>query len=156
MSDCRGLVSSVSEASVTRYFSVAEANSMIQRLELAFGRMLQMKAQVREVYTRLEEAGLAPSGDDFDTAPPGAGSGAINDLTTLKMLIDALKADVNALNDAGCMIKDIDEGIVDWRASRGGSDVLLCWKLGEKEVGYWHDPEAGFAGRRPISELYED
>ena len=129
---------------------------MIKQLELSFGRMLQMKAQVRQVYARLEEAGFAPSGDEFDTAPRGAGSDTVNDLTTLKMLIDALKAEVNALNDAGCLIKDIDEGIVDWRASKGGNDVLLCWKLGEKEVGYWHAPDAGFAGRRPISELYED
>lgn len=129
---------------------------MIKQLELTFGRMLQMKAQVRLVYVRLEEAGFAPAGDEFDIAPPGASAGTINDLTTLKTLIDALKVDVNALSEAGCLIKDIDEGIVDWRASKGGNDVLLCWKLGEKEVGYWHDREAGFAGRRPISELYED
>ena len=129
---------------------------MIQDLELAFGRMLQMKAHVRSVYARLEEAGYAPGGDDFDIAPEGAGAGIVNDLTTLKTLIDALKVEMNALNDAGCLIKDIDEGIVDWYAMRGDRDVLLCWKLGEKEVAFWHDPEAGFAGRRPLSELGDE
>lgn len=129
---------------------------MIGDLELAFGRMLQMKAQVRSVYARLETAGYAPGGDEFDVAPEGAASGIVNDLTTLRTLIDALRVEMHALNTAGCLVKDIDEGIVDWYAMHGGRDVLLCWKLGEKEIGFWHEPEAGFAGRRPISELGED
>ncbi len=129
---------------------------MIEALELTFGRMLQMKVQVRTVYAQLEEVGFAPGGDDFDIAPDGASVAVINGLTTLKTLIDALKVEVSALNDAGCLIKDIDEGIVDWYASRGDRDVLLCWKLGEKEVGFWHDPETGFGERRPISELFDD
>jgi len=146
----------VSDPAEKRYFSVAEANAMIRNLELTFGRMLQMKAQVRMVYAQLEETGFAPGEDDFEIAPAGAGADVVNLLTTLKTLIDALRVDVNALKDAGCLIKDIDEGIVDWRASRKGSDVLLCWKLGEKEVGFWHQPDVGFAGRRPISELLDD
>ncbi len=129
---------------------------MVEHLERVFGRMLQMKAQVHTVYARLEEAGFAPGGDDFDLAPDGASGEIINYLSTLKTLIDALKVEVNALNDAGCLIKDIDECIVDWYASRGDRDVLLCWKLGEKEVGFWHDADAGLAGRRPISELFDD
>ncbi len=129
---------------------------MIETLELTFGRILQMKVQVRTVYGQLEEVGFAPGGDDFDIAPDGASTAVINGLTTLKTLIDALKVEVDALNDVGCLIKDMDEGIVDWYASRGDRDVLLCWKLGEKEVAFWHDPDTGFAGRRPISELFDD
>jgi hypothetical protein len=114
-----------------------------------------MKAHVRTVYARLEEVGCAPGGDDFDPAPAGVGAEVVNDLTTLKTLIDALKVEVKSLDDAGCLVKDIDEGIVDWYASRGNCDVLLCWKLGEKEIGYWHDLDAGFAERRPISEFLD-
>lgn len=129
---------------------------MIETLELTFGRILQMKVQVRTVYGQLEEVGFAPGGDDLDIAPDGASTAVINGLTTLKTLIDALKVEVDALNDVGCLIKDMDEGIVDWYASRGDRDVLLCWKLGEKEVAFWHDSDTGFAGRRPISELFDD
>jgi len=146
----------VSDAPARRYFTVAEANAMIAELERAFGRMLQMKAQVRNAYASLEGSGFAPAGDDFDPAPAGAGAAEINDLTTLKMLIDALKVEVKTLSDIGCQVKNMDEGIVDWFANTGDRDVLLCWKLGEKEIGYWHDPDAGFAGRRPISELFDD
>ncbi len=146
----------MSDVSARRYFSVAEANAMIENLERVFGRMLQMKAQVRTVYAWLEEAGFAPAGDDFDVAPDGASTEIVNRLTTLKTLVDALEVDVKALDDAGCLLKNIDEGIVDWYLSRGDRDVLLCWKLGEKQVRFWHDPEAGFAGRRPIGELFDD
>ena len=129
---------------------------MIDDLERIFGRILQMKAQVRSVYKRLEEAGYAPGGDEFDHAPSGARAEIVNDLTTLKTLIEALKAEVKALDEAGCLVKDIDDGVVDWYATRGDREVLLCWKLGEKEVAYWHDLDAGFAARRPISELFDD
>ena len=61
----------MSDDAPTRYFSVAEANEMIKDLELTFGRMLQMKAQVRTAYARLEEVGFAPSGDEFDITPAG-------------------------------------------------------------------------------------
>lgn len=139
-----------------RYFSIADANAMIGELEIRFGRMLQLKAQVRGVYERLENSGFAPGSDEFELDPNGADRQVVEDLATLKTLIDALKQDVNSLYDAGCLVKDIDEGLVDWYATRNGREVLLCWKLGEKEVAYWHDVDAGFAGRRPISELYDE
>ena len=129
---------------------------MIGNLERAFGRMRQMKAQVRSTYLRLEEAGFAPAEDAFDPSPPDAPAEVVNELSTLRILVDAIKAEVGALDEAGCMVKNIDEGIADWRATKDGHEVLLCWKLGEKEVGHWHEIDAGFAGRRPISELDTD
>ncbi len=52
----------------------------------------------------------------------------------------------------GVQIKDIRSGLVDFPSRLYGRDVLLCWRLGESEVGFWHDAEAGFAGRQPIPE----
>ena len=51
------------------------------------------------------------------------------------------------------MITDLDVGLVDWFGKDGEEDILLCWRFGEPEVAWFHDLEAGFAGRRPISEL---
>lgn len=136
-----------------RYFSVAEANRMIPALEVAFGRMLQINAQIRSVYRRLSDAGFAPSQEDFELAPAGAGQEVVNELATLRTLIDGLKDQIAALQRAGCVIKDIDRGLVDWYALQEGRDVFLCWELGEKEVRYWHEIDAGYAGRRPVSEL---
>jgi hypothetical protein len=50
----------------------------------------------------------------------------------------------------GILLRDTDSGLVDFPARRDGRDVFLCWRLGEERVGYWHPPETGFAGRRPL------
>jgi hypothetical protein len=50
----------------------------------------------------------------------------------------------------GAEIKDLDEGLIDFPALRHGETVLLCWKLGEDEIRYWHTLEAGFAGRQEL------
>jgi len=50
----------------------------------------------------------------------------------------------------GAEVKDIDDGLIDFPALRGGETVLLCWRLGEDEIAYWHTVEDGFAGRRPL------
>ncbi|MHB8642545.1 MAG: DUF2203 family protein [Gaiellaceae bacterium] len=57
---------------------------------------------------------------------------------------------VNAIHGRGAIVKDVDEGLVDFPAQRDGEEILLCWRLGEVEVAYWHDLEEGFAGRRPL------
>jgi len=50
----------------------------------------------------------------------------------------------------GVQVKDINTGLVDFPARLGGRDVLLCWKLGEDRVEFYHDPEAGYAGRQRL------
>ena len=57
---------------------------------------------------------------------------------------------VNAIHTRGAIVKDLDEGLIDFPALRGGEEILLCWRLGEDEVAYWHGLEEGFAGRKPI------
>ncbi len=57
---------------------------------------------------------------------------------------------VDAIDELGVQVKDIDEGLVDFPALRDGETVLLCWKLGEDDIRYWHTVEDGYAGRRPL------
>lgn len=64
--------------------------------------------------------------------------------------VASLRRKVEEVSDLGVLIKDIDEGIVDFPALREGRAVLLCWKVDEPELRYWHEMEAGFAGRRLI------
>jgi len=52
----------------------------------------------------------------------------------------------------GCQIKDIHAGLVDFPARLFGKEVLLCWRVGEESIEFYHDLESGFAGRRPIPE----
>jgi hypothetical protein len=47
-------------------------------------------------------------------------------------------------------VRDLEAGLVDFPAFRGGREVYLCWHVDERAVGHWHAAEAGYAGRRPI------
>lgn len=54
------------------------------------------------------------------------------------------------LEDLGIQLKDRRMGLVDFPSEMGGRRVLLCWRLGESEVQFWHDEDAGYAGRQPL------
>ena len=54
------------------------------------------------------------------------------------------------IDEIGVQVKDLEEGLLDFPCVLDGKTVLLCWKLGEKEIGYWHSPEDGFEGRKPL------
>lgn len=54
------------------------------------------------------------------------------------------------IEEIGVQVKDLEQGLLDFPSVMDGKTVLLCWKLGEKEIGYWHSPEDGFAGRKPL------
>jgi hypothetical protein len=57
------------------------------------------------------------------------------------------------LNDLGVICKGMDTGLVDFRGRLDGRDVFFCWKLGESAVQYWHEVDAGFAGRQRLQPL---
>ena len=59
---------------------------------------------------------------------------------------------VNEIHETGCVVKDLDEGLVDFPSLRDGQEVYLCWKLGEEHIGYWHGLTEGFAGRKPLED----
>jgi hypothetical protein len=63
-----------------------------------------------------------------------------------------LKEAIEQIQETGCLIKDIDEGLVDFPAIRGGKEVYLCWKMGEERIEFWHGIEEGFAGRKPLED----
>jgi hypothetical protein len=72
-------------------------------------------------------------------------------------LAQEIRGLVRAVAEMGVLVKGLDDGLIDFPSVRRGREIYLCWKLGEGErISWWHEVEAGFAGRRPISELYEN
>jgi hypothetical protein len=57
---------------------------------------------------------------------------------------------VEKIHSYGCIVKDVDLGLVDFPAMRGGQLVNLCWKKDEPSIAYWHGMEEGFSARRPL------
>ena len=57
---------------------------------------------------------------------------------------------LDALTELGVQVKDPEAGLLDFPAVRGGEEVLLCWRVGEDEIAFWHPVDEGFSGRRPL------
>lgn len=76
----------------------------------------------------------------------------INDETEVTDATERLQCEIQKLDDLGCLLKDMNMGLVDFPAVRLGVRVWLCWKSGEKKVEFWHGLQEGFAGRKPVNE----
>jgi hypothetical protein len=66
---------------------------------------------------------------------------------------EQLSRTVDEIQQTGCVVKDLDTGLVDFPSLRQGEKVYLCWKLGEERIEYWHGIEEGFAGRKPLDDV---
>ena len=63
-----------------------------------------------------------------------------------------LREAVEEIESLGCYLKDLDIGLVDFPARLGDRELLLCWKLGETRIQFWHGMDEGFAGRKPLDD----
>jgi hypothetical protein len=109
-------------------------------------RLVAVRARMRE---------LERTQNTLVTAIGGNGGGyAASDLhaaqSELGGLADAALACVERLEEFGVVVKDLDAGLLDFPSEREGRSVLLCWRVGEDAIEFWHGLEDGFAGRKPI------
>ena len=65
-------------------------------------------------------------------------------------LAEAIKAALERIEATGCVVKDLDVGLLDFPSVIGNEEVYLCWRLGEDRIRFWHRQDEGFAGRKPI------
>ncbi len=61
--------------------------------------------------------------------------------------------EIEIMERAGCLLKDLEQGLVDFYCKFEGRDIFLCWRLGESGIKAWHEIDSGFAGRQPINGL---
>jgi hypothetical protein len=129
-----------------RYFTPEEANAALAEVGPLVERMTAHRRAHVEALTRQEqlEGRIRGNGGDIPPATLAAAAGEVeSEARELARVIDEITAH-------GAQVKDIDEGLIDFPATRRGETVLLCWKLGEDEIRYWHTVEDGFAGRREL------
>ena len=79
-------------------------------------------------------------------------SEVLSDEAEMADAMERLQHEMQKLEDLGCVLKDMNVGLVDFPAVRLGTRVWLCWKSGEKKVGFWHGLHEGFTGRKPVNE----
>jgi hypothetical protein len=129
-----------------RYFTPEEANAALAEVGPLVERMVAHRRAHVEALTRQEEleGRIRGNGGGIPPATLAAAAGEVeSEARELTRVIDEIV-------DRGAQVKDIDEGLIDFPALSGGETVLLCWKLGEDEIRYWHTLEDGFAGRREL------
>jgi hypothetical protein len=102
---------------------------------------------IRSAHARLVALGERAS-DAISQLDPNAG-GAYPGRDVAPSLVELSQAFAQ-LDAVDVVLRDIDRGLVDFPAIRDGEEVYLCWLLDEEEIGFWHNPEDGFAGRRPL------
>jgi len=123
-----------------KLFTVHEANELLPRV------ILSLEA-IQALYERIEgfreEARAAAAASGFGGGMRG-GTSYVNSLYNIGKL-------TTELHDLGVELKDHTRGLIDFPAMRSGRIVYLCWQIGDgDEIRWWHETDAGFAGRQPL------
>jgi hypothetical protein len=131
---------------VARLFTVEQANEALESLRPIAERMVEHRRALTRAQVRQVELVTQIAGNGGDLSPGEVREAA----EEVAREVDGLADCIRRIDEAGVQVKDLDEGLLDFPARRGDDDVLLCWKVGEPEVAYWHGLDEGFAGRKPL------
>jgi hypothetical protein len=120
----------------------------IEQAAAAMGWVAQRVEWVRDA--RAELVALGPRATAALDALDGRSGGSYPGRETARPLV-ALSRAAGELEAVDIVVRDIDRGLVDFPSMRDGEEVYLCWLMDEEDqIGFWHEPEAGFGGRRPL------
>jgi hypothetical protein len=129
-------------------FTPEEANAALPEVRALVERMVEERRALVALGSELEsvQSLIGGNGGSLDPSRVGELQEAVaRTAAELAGVVDELEA-------LGVQVKDLDRGLIDFpaRHPETGDAVLLCWELGEAEVGFWHDLVEGFAGRKPL------
>lgn len=123
-----------------KLFTLDEANRLIPEIR---AKLLKLQDLYSRISSLRESAKAAASASEFGGGMEG-GSAYVRTLYRVGKI-------TTEIHDAGVQLKDYDRGLIDFPSMRGDRVVLLCWQLGEgDEIEWWHETDAGFAGRQPL------
>lgn len=124
-----------------RRFTLEEANKSLSLVRRIVGDIVRSHAEAVQVQAASERAAGKKEQASLQVRLEG--------------LMEQLEDYVDELAGVGCELKDHENGLIDFIGTHQGRDVYLCWKLGEEKITHWHELDAGFAGRQPVSTLKE-
>ena len=134
-------------------FTLDEAQALLPVLEALLKRAMDGKKAAESIEGRLQELSrkIFLSGGLFvDVA------GVRRQRAALESHVQAAKDSVAEIDAIGVQVKDLDTGLLDFPCQLDGNIVLLCWRLGEGSIDFWHTVEDGFRGRQPIDERFKN
>ncbi len=122
-----------------RYFTLDEANALLEELRPLVGRMLEVRQQLLDLQPELEPV-----------LRKVLGNGGNQVASQAAVYFEELRELVDRIQESGVELKDINSGLLDFRSLRDGREVYLCWRYSEDAISFWHDIDAGFTGRQPL------
>ena len=128
---------------MSRLFTVDEANRTLPLVRRIVEDVVRQHRQWREKILELDLVASAARADE----PHERAAQLEREAQTLASEIDGYQ---HELEELGIQLKDRRMGLVDFQSEMAGRRVLLCWRLGEAEVQFWHDEDAGYSGRQPL------
>lgn len=135
----------------SKIFSVEEANQLIPYLEEALESLSAMGREVASLRREIEVLSAIES---------SGATGKSADVRELREkerqssgMLDRFRDSLQAVASRGCIIRDLDLGLVDFYTMARDRVVCLCWRRGEPRVEHWHPVDEGFSGRRPLGDL---
>lgn len=127
-----------------KYFTIDKAEILIPKIE----KILKMAIRLDKALDLLSSIEIEVYDDDYNN---------LRRVTKLNKQFHKLSyefyANIEKLENMGCVIKDLDIGIIDFYSRFEGREIFLCWKLGEKQLKFWHEVDSGYTGRKPILDL---
>ena len=129
-----------------RTVSPEEANEALVELRPIVERMVEHRRNLTAAQVQQAELVTRIAGNGGDMVPSDLHEAA----DTIQREAAAISDCAERINAAGAEVKSLEEGLLDFPARRGDEVVLLCWKLGEDEIHYWHRVDEGFGGRKPL------
>jgi len=134
---------------MSRRFTLAEAQSLIPEVEQTLRSAISLKATYEQAEAKLGHIAhrITASGGLLVDRSKLLETKQMRDYTA-----GQLRQSMETIQRTGCLVKDLDTGLIDFPCLFRGQEVYLCWRLGEPEIGYWHGVEEGFGGRKPIDD----
>ncbi|MDP3765508.1 MAG: DUF2203 domain-containing protein [Nanoarchaeota archaeon] len=128
-----------------RYFTVESAQRQLPKIRKSLSRLQNLKNAIDAIVS----VKIDPKEIDYDEL--------IETNTKLSKEFHKLSyefyKELEKLEKTGCVLKDLEQGLVDFYCKFEGRDIFLCWKLREDKIKAWHEVNAGFAGRQSIIDL---
>ena len=126
-------------------FTVEKANRVVREVGPRLEELMALHRDARQLEARLDVMSLALAG--ASASNPDAGE-ARRLVTRRAELTARIRKGIDAIQSNGCLVKDLEQGLLDFYSLAGDRLIFLCWRFGEREVTHWHTLEGGFASRR--------
>lgn len=129
-----------------KHFTLDEADRLLPRLGAIVEQLVTVRREIGAKQQRMEELRSHVRGNG--ATAEGRAFATLKE--ELESMAEELRQGIEQIEAFGCLIKDLDIGLIDFPALRHGQEVFLCWRLGEERIGFWHTTHEGFSGRKPL------